>query len=48
MSNTDSYFEKYIKNLSAELQEKARACKSKEETMNLAAEKSVKISEEAL
>ena len=40
--------EEYIKDLSPELQEKARACKTKDELMQLAAENDLEIPEEAL
>ena len=40
--------EEYIKDLSPELQEKARACKTKDELMQLAAENGLEIPEEAL
>ena len=40
--------EKYIKDLSPELQKKARACKSPEEFTQLAAENDIELSEEAL
>ena len=40
--------EEYIKDLSPELQEKARACKTKDELMQLAAENGLEIPEDAL
>ncbi len=40
--------EKYISDLSPELQEKARACKTKEELLELAAENDVELSDDAL
>ena len=40
--------EEYIKDLSPELQEKARACKTKDELLELAAENDLEIPEEAL
>ena len=46
--NYDFDFEEYIKDLSPELQEKARACKTKDELMQLAAENDLEIPEEAL
>ncbi|MBR1383625.1 MAG: hypothetical protein IJ555_07445 [Ruminococcus sp.] len=41
-------FEKYLKDLDPELQEKARACKSLEELTHLAAENDLELPEEAL
>ena len=41
-------FEKYIKDLSPELQEKARACKTKEELNAFIAENDLELPEEAL
>ena len=41
-------FENYIKDLSPELQKKARACKSLEELTHLAAENDLELPEEAL
>ena len=41
-------FEKYIEDLSPELQEKARACNSLEEVMELAAENDIELPEDAL
>ena len=41
-------FEEYIKDLSPELQEKARQCKTKEELNALLAENEVELSEDAL
>ena len=41
-------FEKYIEGLSPELQEKARACNSLEEVMELAAENDIELPEDAL
>ena len=41
-------FEEYIKDLSPELQEKAKDCKSKEELMELVADNDIEISEDAL
>lgn len=41
-------FEKYIEGLSPELQEKARACNSLEEVMELAAENNIELPEDAL
>ena len=46
--NYDFDFEEYIKDLSPELQEKARQCKTKDELMQLAAENGLEIPEEAL
>ena len=40
--------EEYIKDLSPELQEKARACKTKDELLELAAENGLEIPEDAL
>ena len=40
--------EDYMKDLSPELQEKARACKDKNELMELAAENDIELSEDAL
>ncbi len=40
--------EDYIKDLSPELQEKARACKNMDELMELAGEEGVELSDEAL
>ena len=41
-------FEKYIKDLSPELQEKARACKTKDELLQLAADEDMEIPMDAL
>ena len=41
-------FEKYIEGLSPELQEKARACKTKEELNAFIAENDLELPEEAL
>ena len=41
-------FEKYIEGLDPELQEKARACNSLEEVMELAAENDIELPEDAL
>ena len=41
-------FEKYISELSPELQEKARACQTKEELLELAAENDIELSDDAL
>ena len=41
-------FEKFIKDLSPELQEKARACKTNQELMELAAEEDIEIPMDAL
>ena len=41
-------FEKYIKDLSPELQEKARACKTKEELNAFIAENDLELPEDAL
>ena len=44
----DEKYENYIKDLSPELQEKARACKSLEELAELAAENDAELPEDAL
>lgn len=41
-------YENYIKDLSPELQQKAKECKSKEELLKLLAENDVELPEEAL
>ena len=41
-------FEKYIKDLSPELQEKARACKTNNELLELAADEDMELPEDAL
>ena len=41
-------FEEYIKDLSPELQQKARQCKTKDELLQLAAENGLEIPEDAL
>ena len=41
-------FEKYIKDLSPEMQEKARACKTKDELLELAADEDMEIPMDAL
>ena len=46
MANFD--VDKYIKDLSPELQEKARQCKNMDELMNLAGEEGIELSDEAL
>ena len=46
--NYDFDFEEYIKDLSPELQEKARACKTKDELMQLVADKNLEIPMDAL
>ena len=46
--NYDFDFEEYIKDLSPELQEKARACKTKDELMQLVADEDLEIPMEAL
>ena len=46
--NYDFDFEEYIKDLSPELQEKARACKTKDELLELAADEDMEIPMEAL
>lgn len=46
MANID--FEKYVKDLSPELQEKAKACKTPEELMKLADENDIELTQEAL
>ena len=48
MANINIEMEEYLKNLTPEQQEKARACKTKEELMQLAAEEDVEIPMEAL
>ena len=44
----NAQFEKYIEGLSPELQEKARACKTKEELNAFIAENDLELPEEAL
>ena len=46
--NYDFDFEEYIKDLSPELQEKARQCKTKDELMQLVAEEDIEIPMDAL
>ena len=46
--NYDFDFEEYIKDLSPELQEKARACKTKDELLELAADEDMELPEDAL
>ena len=46
--NNDFDFEEYIKDLSPELQEKARQCKTKDELLQLAADEDMEIPMDAL
>lgn len=45
---TNFSIDDFIKDISPELQEKARACKSREEVLELAAEEDIELSDEAL
>ncbi len=48
MANINIEMEEYLKNLTPELQEKARACKTKDELIQLLAEEGIEIPMDAL